>query len=187
MISKGVVKVTQPLSTLIGLTHDHKDELETFLAEFDHNPNELHGYFCARDSSIEQAVYLLDAWSRGEALNDGWVPCSTWFWSDGNALQGVINVRHRLTPALETSGGHIGYCVAPSHRRKGVATAMLKAVLPHCRDVGIQRALLTCDRDNWGSARTIEANGGVLNREAWSPSDQRVTRWYHIQLAMRDT
>ena len=179
--------MTQPISALIGLTHDHKDPLETFLAEFDDRPSELHGYFCARDSGIEEAVYLLDALGRGEALNDGWVPCSTWFWSDGNALQGVINVRHRLTPALEATGGHIGYCVAPSHRRKGVATAMLKAVLPHCKDLGIERALLTCDRDNLGSVGTIEANGGVLAREGWSESDQRVTRWYHIDLATEGT
>ena len=137
--------------------------------------------------SSEQAVYLLDAWGRGAELNDGWVPCSTWFWSDGIALQGVINVRHRLTPALEASGGHIGYCVAPSHRRKGAATAMLKAVLPHCKDLGIERALLTCDRDNLGSVGTIEANGGVLAQEAWSASDQRVTRWYQIDLVTEGT
>ena len=60
---------------------------------------------------------------------------------------------------------------------------MLKAVLPHCKDLGIERALLTCDRDNLGSVGTIEANGGVLTLEAWLASHQRVTHWYHTDWA----
>ena len=167
---------------LVSLAAVHSDALETFLREFDADPEELHGYFCQRDCSIEEAVRLLDAWGRGEELLEGWVPCSTWFWESGGALEGVINVRHWLTPGLREIGGHIGYSVASSHRRKGVATAMLKAVLPHCRTLGIERALLTCDSENPASARTIEANAGVLEREGWLESAQRTQRWYWIDL-----
>jgi predicted acetyltransferase len=167
---------------LVSLSAVYKDALETFLREFDADPEELHGYFCQRDCSIEEAVRLLKAWGCGEEIQEGWVPCSTWFWESGGTLQGVINVRHRLTSGLREVGGHIGYSVARSHRRKGVATAMLKAVLPHCRALGIQRALLTCDSDNPASARTIEANGGVLEREGWLESAQRMQRWYWIDL-----
>ena len=167
---------------LVPLSLDHKHALEVFLCEFDGCRDELHGYFCDRGASIDAAVQLLSDWGRGQSLGDGWVPCSTWFWESEGVLQGVINVRHRLTPRLEEMGGHIGYSVAPSHRRKGVATAMLREVLAHCRALAIRRALLTCNAANEASARTIESNGGVLDREGWCELEQREQRWYWIAL-----
>jgi GNAT superfamily N-acetyltransferase len=72
-----------------------------------------------------------------------------------------IAVRHRLTPSLREVGGHIGYDVRPSARRRGHATAMLRAALPVAHALGIERALVTCDVDNVGSGKVIESNGGV--------------------------
>ncbi|WP_406215928.1 GNAT family N-acetyltransferase [Streptomyces canus] len=57
-------------------------------------------------------------------------------------------------------GGHIGYVVRPGARRRGHATAMLAAALPVCRQLGIARALVTCDAGNTASRKVIEANGG---------------------------
>lgn len=62
-------------------------------------------------------------------------------------------------------GGHIGYGIRPSERRKGYATVLLNLALIKARELGIQRALVTCDRDNIGSAKTIMNNGGVLDSE----------------------
>lgn len=93
---------------------------------------------------------------------DGRVPCTTWWWCEGSTYLGRIAVRHRLTERLLRIGGHVGYDVRPTARRQGHATAMLGAVLPYARDLGIDRALLTCDVDNLASRRVIEANGGVL-------------------------
>jgi predicted acetyltransferase len=59
-------------------------------------------------------------------------------------------------------GGHIGYDVRPSARRRGHATAMLRAALPVARGLGIESALVTCDEDNVASRKVIEANGGVF-------------------------
>jgi predicted acetyltransferase len=102
---------------LISLEVHHESALEAFLGEFDSVPDELHGYFCHRDDSIEQIVTLLQAWSCDEQLAEGWVPNSTWFWEVDETLQGVINRSHWLTPSLEQDGGHIGYAVASSCRR----------------------------------------------------------------------
>ena len=104
---------------------------------------------------------------RADSLEDsprppGYVPCTTWWWTDDDRYLGRIALRHRLTPFLLEVGGHVGYDVRPSARRHGHATAMLRAVLPQVRAHGIDRALMTCDHDNLGSRKVIEANGGRL-------------------------
>ena len=167
---------------LVNLGLHHAEALEHFLSEFDSRPEELHAYFCDRHASIKDAVEQLRNWSEGVGLNDGWVPCSTLFWEEDHVLKGVINIRHHLSPGLEAHGGHIGYAVSPSHRKQGIATAMLSAGLGVCQQLDITRALVTCDCDNRGSWRTIERNGGILERESWNPELQRMTRRYWIDL-----
>jgi predicted acetyltransferase len=93
------------------------------------------------------------------------VPSTTWWWCEGDTYLGRIAVRHKLTDKLRKIGGHIGYDVRPTARRKGHGTAMLAAALPCARALGIESALITCDQDNIGSRRVIEANGGVLAYE----------------------
>ena len=96
---------------------------------------------------------------------EGWVPCTTWWWVEGSEYLGRIALRHRLTEHLREIGGHVGYDVRPTARRHGHATAMLKAIRPHAAALGIDPALVTCDVDNVGSRRVIEAAGGVLEDE----------------------
>jgi predicted acetyltransferase len=91
-----------------------------------------------------------------------WVPSTTLWWVDGDTYLGRIAIRHRLTPVLNDAGGHIGYDVRPTARRRGHATAMLRAALPVARRLGIEQALVTCDFDNVASRRVIERNGGIL-------------------------
>lgn len=104
---------------------------------------------------------------RAQALEEtprpeGWVPSTTLWWVEGDDYLGRIVIRHRLTPHLLEFGGHIGYDVRPTARRRGHATAMLRAVLPIAGNLGIDQALVTCDEDNIASRRVIEGNGGVL-------------------------
>ena len=98
---------------------------------------------------------------------------------DGRIV-GMIDLRHRLNDFLAKIGGHIGYSVRPDERRKGYAKTMLRLVLNEARERGIDRALVTCDDDNIGSARTIEANGGVL--ECVAQHDGETIRRYWITL-----
>lgn len=93
---------------------------------------------------------------------DGFVPSTTLWFVQGDEYLGRLAIRHRLTPWLLEFGGHIGYDVRPTARRRGHATAMLKLALPISQDLGIERVLVTCDIDNEASRRTIEANGGAF-------------------------
>lgn len=109
----------------------------------------------------------------------GWVHSSTYWWTDGPAYLASIRIRHRLTPHLLEVGGHIGYDVAPSARLRGHGTAMLAAALPKAAELGISSVLITCDTNNIGSRKIIEANGGQLEDERqgrlryWVPSGRQ--------------
>jgi predicted acetyltransferase len=77
-------------------------------------------------------------------------------------LVGRASLRFELNEFFAERGGHVGYGVAPAHRRKGYATEILSQSLVILRDEGVERVLVTCGSDNVGSARVIEHNGGVL-------------------------
>jgi predicted acetyltransferase len=79
-------------------------------------------------------------------------------------IVGRTSVRHRLNAALETYGGHIGYCVLPAQRGRGHAKEILRQSLVLARSAGVMRALLTCDETNLASRRVIESAGGVHER-----------------------
>ncbi len=106
-------------------------------------------------------VAMLETDATPAGARAGQVPQTTWWWCEGEHYLGRVSVRHRLDPALEVVGGHVGYTVRPSERGRGHATAMLRAVLPHARALGIDPALVTCAVTNIGSRKVIEAGGGV--------------------------
>src|SRR6476620_11460351 len=89
---------------------------------------------------------------------------SDYFWvTEGPDMVGFLAVRHSIdTEFLRTQGGHIGYSIRPSRRRRGHASRALALALDRARELGLERVLLTCDEDNVGSSRTIETRGGVF-------------------------
>lgn len=106
-------------------------------------------------------------------LPEGIVLATKLWWVDADEYLGQLSIRHELTDWLRNYGGHIGYSVRPSVRRRGHATAMLQAALPVAYGLGIDPALVTCDDTNVASRRTIEANGGVLDDQR----EQKLRYW----------
>ena len=94
------------------------------------------------------------------------VPSTVFWYVSGEYYLGTLVIRHQLTPALTEVGGHIGYHVVAPWRRQGHATRMLAAGLAQCRDLGLDRVLLTCAADNEPSRRVILANGGIYDGQA---------------------
>ncbi|HAX72398.1 MAG TPA: GNAT family N-acetyltransferase [Firmicutes bacterium] len=95
-------------------------------------------------------------------------------------ILGAIDIRHDLNEYLLKVGGHIGYGIRPSERKKGYATVMLHLALTYCKELGLERVLITCDKTNIGSAKTMIKNGAMLENEI--EHNGIVTQRYWINL-----
>ncbi|MFC5703520.1 GNAT family N-acetyltransferase [Cohnella faecalis] len=107
------------------------------------------------------------------------VPHSTyWLLNEDDLLVGAVNIRHRLNAKLLSRGGHIGYGVRPAYRRRGYASAILFQVLQIAKRMEIEQVLVTCDKTNIGSWKTILKNGGVLESEFTEENGNVVKRFW---------
>jgi predicted acetyltransferase len=118
--------------------------------------------FLRPSQTFVEYVKMVDDHRHGRSIDADWVE-STWLLAE---LDGVIvgrsSIRFELNEFLRTRGGHIGYAVRPGHRRLGYATEILRQSVVVARAGGVQQSLVTCDDDNIGSLKAIEANGGIL-------------------------
>ena len=95
---------------------------------------------------------------------------------------GEVKIRHRLNDALLQRGGHIGYGVRYSEWNRGYGTKMLALALEKAKDMHISPVLITCNDDNFASAKVIEKNGFTLENKVMAMNshdgEDRLTRRY---------
>lgn len=159
-----------------------KNYVQDFVGEFIENGEEV------VPMSVKMAYYDYDKWlkhtayfEKKETCPPDFVPAHTYFLFIGtDRIIGAINIRHYLNDHLLKYGGHIGYGIRPSERGKGYGTLMLKMALPIAKELGIKKALITCDKNNTASAKVIMNNGGVLENEVME--NGKITQRYWIEL-----
>lgn len=168
---------------LILPSSEYKDQIMEYREEFLRNGDMLHGTGGLEKAESFEAWY--EKWKRmgdEKTVPEGRVPSTTFLAIDeDNQLVGMIDLRHRLNDVLLRHSGHIGYSVRKSRRRKGYATEMLRLALVEAGKLGILKVLVTCDKENTGSARIIRKNGGILENEI--TDGEEVLQRYWIPLA----
>jgi len=120
------------------------------------------GRTVSNDAEFAALLARFEQYAAGRDLQQHHVAETTLWLVEGDEYIGRISLRHALTPFLVVLGGHVGYDVRPSRRRQGHATRMLALAKPRLAALGIDPALITCDVDNVGSRKVIEACGGRL-------------------------
>ncbi|MEG7967828.1 MULTISPECIES: GNAT family N-acetyltransferase [Bacillus cereus group] len=169
--------------SLLTPTTDLQDEYLDFYNEWKDSGETMIPWVITKDPSNFPAMVqeLLDA-HNGINVPESWVPDSTyWLVTDHNRIIGAVNIRHSLTEHLFNAGGHIGYGIRPSERRKGYATKLLALSLEKAKELNITKALVVCDEVNTASEKTILHNGG-LRDEDFIEEDGNVVRRFWIEL-----
>ncbi|MCI8537396.1 MAG: GNAT family N-acetyltransferase [Oscillospiraceae bacterium] len=171
------LKLTRPSAKYL-------DQISAYRQEFLAQAGSMDG--CGSLRTMEAAAWLgqVEQLSRPETTPEGWVPSTQFLYireSDGR-LVGMIQIRHWFNDRLRQFGGHIGYSVRPSERRKGYGTRMLRDCLPHCRPLGLERVLITCRDTNEGSRKIILANGGVYANTVFDPENGENFERYWISV-----
>ena len=133
----------------------------------------------------EEWVKHCRLYKNPDNVPEGRVPATQYIFvrEEDNKIVGMLQIRHFLNDYLKKFGGHIGYSVAPSERRKGYASLMLKNALPECEKLGIEKVLITCVDNNIGSRKTILANGGVYESTVYEPDEKVSLEKYWINLS----
>ncbi len=162
----------------------YKEEIVKYREEFTASGEQMHGGVGLHQSeSIEHWLRMVKDHLRESTVHPGRVPNSVFLALDEHDhLVGMINIRHRLNEYYEKYGGHIGYGVRPSERKKGFATQMLALALKEAVNLGLDKVLITCSTTNIGSAKTILNNGGIFENEVFDPHDRTMTQRYWITL-----
>ncbi|MBU1901633.1 GNAT family N-acetyltransferase [Patescibacteria group bacterium] len=144
-------------------TKKYEQSWESLLHEFDEN-EEWSGFWNVpqRPTDLDEYIKVTKDYSKGKNLPDYWVTADTYWLIDNNQIVGHVNVRHKLSDNLKKRGGHIGYAIRPSVRKKGYGTKILQLALLKAKKLGLKEVLITCDDANTASQKIIERNKGVL-------------------------
>jgi predicted acetyltransferase len=121
----------------------------------------------------------VERFERGVDLGPDRVPMSSFVLFADDRLVGASRLRHRLIPVLKKDGGNIGYEIRATERGQGYGKRLLALTLERARARGLDRALLTAAAGNPSSLRVIEANAGIADGEAISPTTgERMLRFW---------
>ena len=153
-------------------------QIEDYKNEFILNNETIHGAAKLTELSTNEWVKFVENTKYKETVTPGFVTAHTFFALDNDKIVGIINARHELNDYLLNFGGHIGYSVRKSERRKGYGKKMLNYISEFLFSLGLEKILITCDKMNIASKRTIESCGGILENEV--ATEDRTTLRYWI-------
>ena len=165
----------KPTINDINLINDFKTELEINKSSWD-GTSDLKNY----DDISKWLIWVENKESK-ETCPPYLVTSTQYiFVKDENKIIGMVNVRHNLNENNKTIGGHIGYSIVPSERNKGYGTLQLKYTLEKCKELGLEKVLITCNSKNIASKEIIIKNNGIFENNIISCDDIFERYWIDI-------
>ena len=154
-------------------------QIEDYKNEFISNNETIPGAASLTELSTNKWIEFVENTKYKETVTPRFVTAHTFFALDDNKIVGIINARHELNDYLLNFGGHIGYSVRKSERRKGYGKKMLNYTSEFLFSLGLEKILITCDKNNIASKRTIESCGGILENEVIEESRTTLRYWIY--------
>lgn len=153
------------------------------LSLFSDMDDDWYSFVYQKGMSFTEQLKILDDNFHGRNLPSNRVPDSMLYAFLDGEIVGRSSIRHDLNDFLKARGGHIGYAVATSFRKLGIASEIVKQSLVYCQQIlGLKKVLITCGENNHGSYKAIEKNGGVLENIVDIPGETERTKRYWIEL-----
>ena len=105
-----------------------------------------------------------------------------------NRVVGAINIRWNLRDEKLQFGGHIGYGIRPTERKKGYSKINLYLGIIEAKKMGLDKIMLDCEKTNIASNKTLKALGGKLTRTEVDPIDGILTNiyWFNMDKTIKD-
>lgn len=162
----------------------YKDSYLQGLREFQGEGKYLNYHLKRIEEHFEDFLRQLAEQQERDKVTPGRVPNADFWLIDGQEFIGRLSLRYELNEYLLRIGGTIGYEIRPSKRRQGYGKELLRLGLLEAQNAGLQRVLVTCDEDNLGSKRIIEANGGVFENavEVEGTTKKKLRYWIGLDL-----
>jgi len=184
---KALKEILKNRITLVIPSEKHIDKIQEYKNEFvNAGETYLPGTSdLLKTESISEWIEKVNKNSKTIGLTEeGHVPSTIYLAveSEAGKIIGIMNIRHELNDYLFNFGGHIGYCVSPTERKKGYAKEMLALSLEKCKELGIDKVLVTCRDTNEASRKTIIACGGIYENEIIGVEDAEMHQRFWIEL-----
>lgn len=167
----------------------HQKEAIEYINEFINNNSQIHGSggldrYLQTNTFEEWLIHTKNMKNKNYALVCNFVPSTTYFLirEEDNKIIGMIDLRHELNEYLAKISGHIGYAIRPTERKKGYAKIQLYLCLIKAQKLGLEKVMISCDETNIASSKTIEALGGIFEREEYDKEKNRTVRVYWINV-----
>lgn len=171
--------------TLIAPSKKFERQAFEYIQEFLKHNSEINGTSgLNRYDNYDEWLLKLEKSLDIPNISEDKVPGNTYFFirTEDSKIIGMITIRHKLNEALLDRGGHIGYSIRPTERKKGYGTFMLKLALEKCRELNLSKVLITCNKMNVASAKVIQNNNGILENEVFNEAFSETTQRYWINV-----
>lgn len=169
---------------------ERKEDAIEYINEFYEYNSQIHGTG-GLDRKLKKGIsyeeWMNDSLKMSDkdfAYSKGLVPSNTFYLirEEDSKIVGMIDLRYELNDYLRNYGGHIGYSIRPTERRKGYNKINLYLCLLKAQELGLEKVLITCADYNEGSKNTIKSFEGIFEKYTFDEADNEKMELYWVDV-----